>query len=52
MKHHLMTMPINSITPRYHGLITIDDNNYVQDDDENGGTPVEDYGCFYYTPEN
>lgn len=51
-KYHLMTMGHNSVTPHYHGLVEIDDNNYVQDDPENGGTPVEDYGCFYYTPEN
>ena len=47
-----MTMGHNSIEPVYHGLVEIDDNNYVQDDPENGGTPVEDYGCFYYTPED
>ena len=51
-KYHLMTMGMNSIKPSYHGLVEIDDNNYVQDDNENGGTPIEDYGCFYYMPEN
>lgn len=50
-KHHLMTMGHNSVTPHYHGVVEIDDNNYVQHDDGDY-TPVEDFGCFYYTPED
>jgi carbamoylphosphate synthase small subunit len=46
-----MTMGMNSIEPCYRGLVEIDDNNYVQHDDGDY-TPVEDYGCFYYMPEN
>ena len=41
---YLMTMPHNSVDPFYHGKVTIDNNNFLQD-----GTPVEDFGCFYYS---
>ncbi len=44
---YLMTMDHNSIDPIYHGLVKIDDNNFLKD-----GTPVEDFGCFYYSKEN
>jgi len=53
---HLMTMGLNSIEPCYHGLVELDDKGYVHGDDADhewgGCTPVEDYGCFYYTPES
>lgn len=54
MLYHLMTMGLNSIDPCYHGLVEIDDNNFIQGEghSEHGGTPVEDYGCFYYMPED
>ncbi len=51
MKYHLMTMGLNSVEPCYHGLVEIDDNNFIQGEDYDG-IPVEDYGCFYYTPED
>lgn len=51
--YHLMTMGLNSIEPSYHGLVHIDDNNWVQGEDYGeGGTPIEDYGCWYYMPED
>ena len=46
MKYHLMTMGLNSVDPHYHGLVEIDKDNYLSD-----GTPVEDFGCFYYSLE-
>ena len=51
--YHLMTMPHNSVTPHYHGVVKIDDNNYVQTEEyaDVGGIPVEDFGCFYYSSE-
>lgn len=40
-------MGLNSINPHYHGLVKIDDKNWID-----GETPVEDYGCFYYSEED
>jgi len=39
---YLMTMQAGSITPQYHGQVTIDDGGLV-----NGETPVEDFGYYY-----
>ena len=49
--YHLMTMPHNSVTPHYHGIVVIDDNNYLQTSEytDIGGIPIEDFGCFYYS---
>jgi len=44
MQYYLMTMPLNGVEPYYHGLVDIDSNNFLAD-----GTPVEDFGCFYYS---
>ena len=51
-KVHLMTMPLNDIHVKYHGIVEIDDAGYVYHNDDDEGTPIEDYGCFYFTPED
>lgn len=45
MEYHLMTMPHNGIDPHYHGVVDIDANNIIT----STGTPVEDFGCFYFS---
>ena len=46
MKQYLLTMGHNSIHPINHGLVDIDDKNYIS-----GETPVEDFGMFIYQDE-
>lgn len=51
-KIHLVTMPIDNYRIKYHGVVELDDNGYVYHDSDDEGTPIEDYGCYYYTPED
>ena len=52
---YLMTMDLNGINPTNHGRVTIDSSNYLHDkviaggENYYDGTPVEDYGFFYYS---
>ena len=43
MKRYLATMPHNSVTPYYHGVVDIGDDGILA----KCGTPVEDFGCYY-----
>ena len=43
---HLMTCRHNSSVPINHGLVGIDERNFID-----GETPVEDFGMFWYRDE-
>lgn len=40
---YLMTMGTNSINPRYHGIVNLDENDWID-----GEEPIEDWGMWYY----